>query len=51
MTEHTNPFLTAYSTPYQTIPFHLIRTEHYEPAIKQGMEMHNQEINDIINNP
>ena len=51
MTEHTNPFLTAYSTPYQTTPFHLIRTEHYEPAIKQGMEMHNQEINDIINNP
>ena len=51
MTEHTNPFLTAYSTPYQTTPFHLIRTEHYEPAIKQGMDMHNQEINDIINNP
>ena len=51
MTEHTNPFLTVYSTPYQTTPFHLIRTEHYEPAIKQGMEMHNQEINNIINNP
>lgn len=51
MIEHTNPFLTAYSTPYQTTPFHLIRTEHYEPAIKQGIEMHNQEINDIINNP
>lgn len=51
MTAIQNPFLTAYHTPHQTVPFHLIKTEHYEPAIQKSMEEHNQEIEDIINNP
>ena len=51
MTEIQNPFLTAYDTPHQTTPFHLIKTEHYEPAIEKSMEEHNQEIEAIINNP
>lgn len=51
MTEYQNPFLTAYHTPHQTVPFHLIKVEHYEPAIHQGMEEHNREIDAIINNP
>ena len=49
MTE--NPLLTVYHTPHQTVPFHLIRTEHYEPAILQGMKEQNQEIEEIINCP
>ena len=48
MTENTNPFLTAYHTPFETIPFHLIKTEHFEPAIEEGMKVHNQEVDAII---
>ena len=51
MTKNQNPFFTAYHTPHETIPFHRIKTEHFEPAIIQGMEMHNQEIDSIINHP
>ncbi len=51
MTETTNPFLTAYDTPHQTIPFHLIQTEHFEPAIQQGMELQNREVDAIIHQP
>ena len=51
MTENQNPFLAAYHTPHETIPFHLIKTEHFEPAILQGMDLHNQEIDAIINHP
>lgn len=51
MNENQNPFLTAYHTPHQTPPFHLIRTEHYEPAIQIGMEEQNKEVDAIINNP
>jgi len=38
-------------TPHGTIPFHLLKTEHFEPAFQQGMEAHNGEIDAIINNP
>ena len=51
MTETQNPFLTAYHTPHETVPFHLIRFEHYEPAILKGMEEQNREIETIVNNP
>ena len=51
MTNTMNPFLTEYHTPYHTTPFHLIRMEHYEPALLQGMEEHNKEIEAIIQNP
>ena len=51
MTENTNPFLTAYHTPFETIPFHLIKTEHFEPAIEEGMKVHNQEVDAIIHSP
>ena len=46
-----NPLLATYHTPYNTAPFHLIKTEHYEPAILKGMEMHDEEIDAIVNNP
>lgn len=48
MTTFQNPFLTDIPTLHDTIPFHLIRTEHFEPAIQQGMEKQNQEIEAII---
>ena len=51
MTENTNPFLTAYHTPFETIPFHLIKTEHFESAIEEGMKVHNQEVDAIIHCP
>ncbi|MBR5803735.1 MAG: M3 family metallopeptidase [Bacteroidaceae bacterium] len=51
-TEQTsNPFLVEYTTPHGTAPFHLIEVAHYEPAMMQGIEAENQEIEDIINNP
>ena len=51
MTENQNPFLTAYNTPHETTPFHLIKTEHFEPAILAGIKEQNREIDEIINNP
>lgn len=38
MTENFNPFLTEYHTPFGTTPFHLIKTEHFEPAMEEGMK-------------
>ncbi|MBR1597041.1 MAG: M3 family metallopeptidase [Phocaeicola sp.] len=46
-----NPFFTRYNTPHQTIPFNLIRNEHYEPAMMEGMRKQDEEINHIIDNP
>lgn len=51
MTENKNPFLNSYNTPHGTAPFHLIKIEHYEPAIMEGMKEQNKEIDAIINNP
>lgn len=51
MTDIQNPFFAETGTPHQTVPFHLIRTEHYEPAINQAMEEHDREIEAIIHNP
>lgn len=46
-----NPFLEAYTTPYQTPPFDKIKIEHYEPAMLEGMKQQDAEIEAIINNP
>lgn len=45
-----NPFLTAYSTPFQVPPFDQIKMEHYKPAFLQGMEEQSKEIDAIVNN-
>ena len=50
-TENKNPLSAVYETPHQTAPFHLIKTEHFEPAILRGMEEHDREIEAIILNP
>ena len=51
MTINTNPFLTEVQTLHGTIPFHLIETAHFEPALQKGIEMHDEEIERIIQNP
>lgn len=49
--EAMNPFLTAYTTPFGVPPFDQIRSEHYIPAFEKGMEIHQEEIDAIVNNP
>lgn len=46
-----NPFLTEYDTPYEVPPFDKIKYEHYMPAIIKGIELHNAEVDSIVNNP
>lgn len=46
-----NPFFEKYTTPHGTIPFDKIKTEHYEPAIREGISRHNAEIDAITSNP
>ena len=50
MIQASNPFFEKYSTPYGTVPFNLIKTEHYAPAIHEGIRRQNAEIDAIINN-
>lgn len=45
-----NPFLEKYQTPYETVPFNLIKVEHYEPAFHEGIRRQNEEIDAIVNN-
>ncbi|MBQ3944483.1 MAG: peptidase M3, partial [Alphaproteobacteria bacterium] len=37
-------------TPRQTYPFDLIKTEDYKPAFQKGFELHNKEIDQIVQN-
>lgn len=46
-----NPLLEKYNTPYETIPFDKIKTEHYMPAFETAMKAHDKEIEEIVNNP
>lgn len=48
--KESNPFLVEWNTPFQTPPFDKIKTEHYVPAFKEGIKIHNKEIEDIVNN-
>lgn len=47
----TNPFFSEYKTPFQAPPFEQIKNEHYMPAFQEGMKLHKQEIDAIVNNP
>lgn len=51
MTKAQNPFFEKYNTPHGTVPFDLIKTEHYEPAIREGIRLQVSEIDAIVNNP
>jgi peptidyl-dipeptidase Dcp len=37
MTEAKNPFLMPYGTLHDATPFDRILTEHFEPAMREGM--------------
>ena len=45
-----NPFLQPFHTLHEATPFNLISTADYEPAIREGMRMENDEIKDITEN-
>ena len=45
-----NPFFETYTTPYQVPPFHLIKNEHFKPAILEGIKKQEAEINAIVSN-
>lgn len=46
-----NPLLNVYDTPHGAAPFHLIKTEHFEPAILHAMKEHDEQVEAIIQNP
>ena len=46
--KETNPLLKEWETEYQTVPFDEIKISDYEPAIKKAIEIHNKEIQEII---
>ncbi len=46
-----NILLQKWNTPFETPPFDKIKTEDYLPAFEKAIEIHNKEINEIINNP
>lgn len=45
-----DPLLLPFNTPHETIPFHLIKIEHFEPAILEGMQAEDNEIAAIVAN-
>ncbi|MBQ0096342.1 MAG: M3 family metallopeptidase [Bacteroidales bacterium] len=46
-----NPFFEEWDTPYGIPPFDKIKECHYLPALKAGIEAHQEEIQAIIDNP
>ena len=45
-----NPFMKEWDTPYGVPPFDEIKTEHYLPAIEEGMKQQAEAIDAIVNN-
>lgn len=43
-----NPLLAKYETNFEVPPFDLIKDEHFRPAFKQALELHNAEIDSIL---
>ena len=46
-----NPLLVEFSTPFETLPFDKIKTEHFLPAIEIEIEKTKAEIDQITQNP
>jgi len=49
--EESNPFFSAFKTPFEAPPFDRIKPEHFLPAVKKGLELQKAEIEAIISNP
>ncbi len=43
----SNPFLSEWTTPFGVPPFDQIRTEHFLPAIEEGIAQHDREVKTI----
>jgi len=46
-----NPLLSEWKTPFGVPPFDLIESEHYLPALREGMLQQNVEISAIVKDP
>ena len=46
-----NPFFTPWKTPFAVPPFGQIKTEHFMPALEEGMKRQKLEIGAIVKNP
>jgi peptidyl-dipeptidase Dcp len=46
-----NPLLETFDTPFGAPPFDLITNEHYVPAFREAILIHDREIEGIVNNP
>ena len=46
-----NPFLKPFGTPFDSVPFESIKTEHFKPAILQLIQQAKAEIDTIVDNP
>ncbi len=46
----SNPFFTAYNTPFQVPAFDQIEYAHYVPAFEEGIRQHSEEIAAIVDN-
>lgn len=50
-TDSSNPLLVeTFNTPFEVPPFDLIKDEHFEPAILDGIAIQQKEIDAIVNN-
>lgn len=47
----TNPLLAKFATPFDTPPFHLIKTEHFLPAITEAIQWAKEDIEKIKSEP
>ncbi|MBC6368588.1 M3 family metallopeptidase [Algoriphagus sp. AK58] len=47
----TNPLLSDFTTPFETAPFHLIKNEHFLPAVKEAIALAKGEIETIKTHP
>ena len=48
--QESNPFLKPYTAKYEIPPFEEIKTEHFIPALKVGIEEQNKNLEAIVNN-
>lgn len=46
-----NPFFEPYNTPFEVPPFDKIKNEHFAPALREGINQQQAEIDAIVNNP
>ena len=50
-TNEDNPFFKPYNTPFDTPPFDRIKNEHFLPAVQEGIQREQVEIDALVNNP